>query len=131
MSRMMVAAVLAAGMLATPLPATAGAATCDSVDCVPGVALGVAAGAPCTPSISFVFGVDGDKNTLICSAQGQWVRTGPLVGEAFVGMPCALPGSNAQIPVSGNFLEIRVPGIPVQCVGPKGASWWVHYDAPA
>lgn len=131
MSRMIIAAVLAAGTLAAPLPATAQASTCRSADCVPGVAQGVVVGTPCTPSISFVFGLDGDKNTLICSTQGLWVPTGPLVGEAFVAMPCAVPGTTAQIPVSGNFLEIRVPGIPILCAGSRDAAKWVHFDVPA
>ena len=131
MNRIIIAAALAAGMLAVPLPVTAQASTCHSADCVPGVAQGVVAGTPCVPSISFVFGMDGDKNTLICSAQGVWVPTGPLVGEAAVAVPCAVPGTTAQIPISGNFLEIRVPGIPVLCAGSRDAARWVHFDVPA
>ena len=131
MRRVLVGAVLAAGVLTAAVPDTAGASTCDSVDCVPGVARGVVSGTPCTPSIAFVFGLDADKNTLICSAQGRWVPTGPLVGEAFVALPCAVPGTTAQIPVSGNFLEIRVPGIPVICTGSRDAAKWVHFDVPA
>jgi hypothetical protein len=130
--RIMVAATVACGLIATPLPfAPESAASCNAADCLPGVARNVVAGTPCTPSIAFVFGLTSDKSTLICSAQGVWVPTGPLIGEAAVTLPCATPGTNGQIPLSGSTLETQVPGIPVQCVGPPGASKWVHFDPPA
>lgn len=130
MSRITIAAVLAAGMLAAPLPATAQASTCHSVDCLPGLARNVVAGAPCTPSPTFVFGLDADKNTLICSAQALWVPTGPLVGEDVVAMPCAVPGTTAQMQVNGNTWVPPVYGLPLMCAGPQGASTWVHFNQP-
>jgi hypothetical protein len=132
MRRIIVAAVVACGLITAPLPfAPESSAACDAADCLPGVARNVVAGAPCTPSIAFVFGLTSDKSTLICSAHGAWVPTGPLIGEAQVALPCAVPGTNAQVRLSGNTLEPQVPGIPVQCVGPAGASKWVHFDLPA
>ena len=131
-SKNIVAATIACGLVAAPLPlAPESAAACNAADCLPGVARNVVAGAPCTPSIAVVFGLTADKSTLICSAVGVWVPTGPLVGEAAVALPCAIPGTNAQIRLSGSTFETQVPGIPVQCVGPVGASKWVHFDPPA
>lgn len=132
MRTFVVAAVVAGGLFAAPLPfAPAASAACDAADCLPGVARNVVPGATCTPSIAFVFGLTADKNTLICSAHGVWVHTGPLIGEAQVSLPCAVPGTNAQVRLSGNTLEPQLGGIPVQCVGPAGASKWVHFDPPA
>lgn len=132
MRTFVVAAAAAGALITAPLPfAPVSSAACDSADCLPGVARNVAAGTPCTPSIAFVFGLTADKSTVICSAQGVWVATGPLVGEAQVALPCAVPGTNAQVRLSGNDLQAHVPGIPVQCVGPVGASKWVHFDPPA
>jgi len=132
MRRIVVAAAIAGGLLAVPLPfAPESAAACDSADCLPGVARNVVAGAPCTPSTTFVFGLTADHSTLICSAHGVWMQTGPLIGEAAVSLPCAVPGTNGQIRLSGNTMQPQTPGIPVQCVGPVGASKWVHFDPPA
>ena len=132
MRRVIVTAAVTCGLLVTPLPfAPESAAACDSADCLPGVARNVVAGAPCAPSTTFVFGLTADKSTLICSAHGVWVATGPLIGEAAVSLPCAVPGTNGQIRLSGNTLQPQTPGIPVQCVGPVGASKWVHFDPPA
>ena len=132
MRRIIVAAAVACGLLAVPLTfAPQSAAACDSADCLPGVARNVVAGTPCTPSTTFVFGLTADKSTLICSAHAVWVPTGPLLGEAAVSLPCAVPGTNGQIRLSGNTMQPQTPGIPVQCVGPVGASTWVHFDPPA
>jgi hypothetical protein len=132
MRRIIVATVVGCGLVTAPLPfAPESSAACNSADCLPGVARNVVAGAPCTPSIAFVFGLAADNSTLICSAHGAWVPTGPLIGEAQVALPCAVPGTTAQVRLSGNTLQPQVPGIPVQCVGPAGASKWVHFDLPA
>lgn len=131
MRTFIVAAVVAGALVTAPLPfAPLSSAACDSADCLPGVARNVVAGTPCTPSIAFVFGLTADKSTVICSAQGVWVATGPLIGEAQVSLPCAVPGTNAQVRLSGNTLQPQLGGIPVQCVGPAGASKWVHFDPP-
>jgi hypothetical protein len=120
------------GLLAAALPlAGPASAACDSGGCLPNVARNVIAGAPCTPSINFNFGLDAAGNTVICSAAGTWVPTGPLIGEAAPALPCSTPGATAQTRLSGNTLEIQVPGIPLQCVGPPGAAKWVHFDVPA
>ena len=131
MRKTMITAVLAAGVLASPVPVAAATTTCNSVDCLANVAQNVVAGAPCTPSVSYVFGLDADKNTLICSAQARWVPAGPLVGEAVVAMNCAVPGSTAQMRTNGNSWQAAVPGIPLLCAGPHGASQWVDFNAPA
>ncbi len=131
MRTIMVAAAVT-GLLMTPLPlAGPASAACDSAGCLPNVARNVIAGAPCTPSINFVFGLDSASNTLICSTAGRWVPTGALQGEAAPALRCSIPGATAQTRLSGNTLQVQVPGIPLQCVGPPGASKWVHFDVPA
>ena len=100
---------------AIPLAGEASAA-CDAVDCVPNVARNVVEGAPCEPRPSFVFGVDPDLRTLICAAQGVWVRVGPLVGERELALPCDRVGDTAQEPLAGNDLQAqRTPGVPLKC----------------
>jgi hypothetical protein len=106
-------------------------AQCDSADCVPNVARNVAEGAPCQPGPSFVFGMDSNRDTLICSAQGVWVPTGPLVGLRAVSMPCYRPGDTAQQPLGGNDLQWpRIPGVPLWCAEVNGVLQWVHFDTP-
>jgi hypothetical protein len=103
-------------------------AACDAVDCVPNVARNVVAGAPCAPAPSFVFGLDANRGTLICAAQGMWVRVGPLVGEREVTQPCDRPGDTAQQPLAGNDLQLmRTPGVPLRCAGLNNALRWVNF----
>jgi hypothetical protein len=103
-------------------------AACDAVDCVPNVARNVVAGAPCTPAPSFVFGLDANRGTLICAAQGMWVRVGPLVGEREVTQPCDRPGDTAQQPLAGNDLQLmRTPGVPLRCAELNNALRWVNF----
>ncbi len=130
--RTIAAPLIACAVIATTLPLAgeSSATSCNSADCLPNVAQGVVGGTPCTPRISFVFGLDSGRNTLVCSANGVWVPTGPLIGEAQVSLPCATPGTTAQERLAANTLEQQVPGIPLQCVGPVGASTWVHFDLP-
>jgi hypothetical protein len=112
---------------AMPLAGEASAA-CDAVDCVPNVARNVVAGAPCAPSPSYVFGLDSDRNTLICASQGMWLRVGPLVGEREVTQPCDLAGATAQQPLAGNDLQLmRTPGVPLRCADTNGALRWVNF----
>jgi hypothetical protein len=123
------APVVAFGLLAATIPlAGVASAVCDSADCVPNVARNVAAGAPCAPSPSFVFGLDSDRNTLICAAQGMWVGVGPLVGEREVAQPCDRPGDTAQQPLAGNDLQLmRTPGVPLRCAELNNAPRWVNF----
>ncbi|WP_328356566.1 hypothetical protein OG976_00800 [Mycobacterium sp. NBC_00419] len=131
MRKFMVAAAIT-GFLTAPLSlAGPASAACDSASCLPNVARNVTAGAPCTPSINFVFGLDPAGNTLICSTAGKFVPTGPLQGEAAPAIRCSIPGATAQTRLSGNTLQVQVPGIPLQCVGQPGATKWVHFDVPA
>lgn len=132
MRRVIVAPIIACGLLtaALPLAGTASATSCHAADCVPNVARNVVGGTPCTPGLSFVFGLDSANNTLICAASGVWTATGPLVGEAAVALPCAAPGSTAQERLAGNTLEPQVAGIPLVCAGPDGVSRWAHFDLP-
>ncbi|GAY16950.1 hypothetical protein MSZK_36760 [Mycobacterium sp. shizuoka-1] len=94
------------------------------------MARNVVSGTPCTPSPSFVFGMDAQNATLICAASGVWMPTGPLVGEAQVALPCSTPGTTAQQRWAGNEWQTKVPGVPLQCTGPAGISTWTHF-APA
>lgn len=132
MRQVILAPLIACGLLGAALPfaGTSSATSCNAAGCVPNVARNVVAGTPCTPSLSFVFGLDSANGTLICSAGGVWTATGPLVGEAAVALPCATPGSTAQERLAGNTLEPQVPGIPLLCAGPPGASRWAHFDLP-
>jgi hypothetical protein len=84
MRTIVIAPVIACALLsaAIPLAAPSSATSCHSASCVPNVAKNVVGGTPCTPSPSFVFGLDAQNGTLICAASGVWMPTGPLVGEA-------------------------------------------------
>jgi hypothetical protein len=129
MRRIVVTSAVVFGLISAAIPlAGEASAACDSVDCVPNVARGVVAGAPCTPSPSYVFGLDADRNTLICASQGMWVRVGPLVGEREVALPCDLAGATAQQPLAGNDLQLmRTPGVPLRCAEVNGALRWVNF----
>ncbi|AGB24689.1 hypothetical protein Mycsm_04451 [Mycobacterium sp. JS623] len=120
---------IACGLIAAALSlAGESAAACDSADCVPNVARNVVAGAPCAPRPSFVFGLDGDDGTLICTPQGTWVAVGRLVGEREVTMPCFTPGDTAQQPLAGNDLQLmRTPGVPLKCAQINSALRWVNF----
>jgi hypothetical protein len=128
MRRTLAASVAACGLLTTAVPLAAEAsAACDSVDCVPNVARGVTAGAPCTPSPSYVFGVNAE-GTLICASQGMWLRVGPLVGTREVSQPCDRAGDTAQQPLAGNDLQLmRTPGVPLRCAFVNNALRWVNF----
>ncbi len=130
MRRIAIAATVTGLLTAAITSAPAASASCDSASCLPNVARNVAAGTPCTPSMNFVFGLDAAGNTVICSAAGSWRPTGPLIGEAAPGLRCATLGSTAQTRLSGNTLQVQVPGIPLQCVGQPGSATWVHFDVP-
>lgn len=122
-------AAIACGLLAASISlAGESSAVCDQADCVPNVARNVVAGAPCTPSPSFVFGLDAGHGTLICTPQATWVPVGPLVGERDVTMPCDAPGSTAQQPLAGNDLQLmRTRGVPLKCAQINSALRWVNF----
>jgi hypothetical protein len=121
--------VVACGLITAAMPlAGEASAACDALDCVPNVARNVVAGAPCAPRPSFVFGVDANRNTLICASQGMWLRVGPLVGEREVALPCDQAGATAQQPLAGNDLQLlRTPGVPLRCADVNGALRWVNF----
>jgi hypothetical protein len=123
------ASALAFGLITAAIPlAGEASAACDAVDCVPNVARNVAAGAPCTPSPSYVFGLDAGGGTLICASQGMWLRVGPLVGTREVTQPCDVAGTTAQQPLAGNDLQLmRTPGVPLRCADTNGALRWVNF----
>jgi hypothetical protein len=122
------APIIACGLITATMPlAGEASADCDAAECVPNVARGVVEGAPCAPSPSFVFGFDSDLRTLICAADGMWVRVGPLVGEREVALPCERPGDTAQEPLAGNDLQPRTTGIPLKCGYVNGGLRWVHF----
>jgi hypothetical protein len=133
MRKIVVGSLVACGLLgsAIPLAAPSSASSCHSASCVPNVAQNVVSGTPCTPSPSYVFGMDANNGTLICSASGTWVPTGPLVGEAQVALPCATPGTTAQERMAGNEWQVKTPGVPLQCVGPADIAKWAHFFVPA
>jgi hypothetical protein len=128
MRNILAALAIALGILTLPtvFPAEA-AAACNSADCVPNVARNVIEGAPCEPGPSFVFGLDSDRQTLICNAAGMWARVGPLVGEREVALPCDRSGDTAQEPLAGNDLQPRTLGVPLKCAPINGALKWVHF----
>ncbi|MGY4709355.1 hypothetical protein ACXDF8_07330 [Mycolicibacterium sp. CBM1] len=132
MRQFIAAPLVACGLLTAALPfaGPSAADSCNAAACVPNVARNVVDGAPCTPSLSFVFGMDSGNRTLICSAAGVWQATGPLVGEGKVALPCATPGTTAQERLAGNTLEPQVPGIPLICTGPADIARWTHFDLP-
>jgi hypothetical protein len=123
------ASAVTCGLFAAAIPlAGEASAACDSIDCVPNVARNVVAGAPCAPSPSYVFGIDADRNTLICASQGMWIRVGPLVGTREVSQPCDQAGATAQQPLAGNDLQLlRTPGVPLRCANVNGALRWVNF----
>ncbi|KAA0108425.1 hypothetical protein [Mycolicibacterium sp. P1-5] len=127
--RTIAVAIFASGLLSATLPlaAPASATSCHSPTCVPNVAQNVVGGTPCTPSPSFVFGLDAGKNTLICAASGVWMSTGPLVGEAANALPCTTPGTTAQERVAGDEWEPKVYGVPLICTGPANLAHWTHF----
>ena len=128
MRNIIATSAISCGVITAAIPlAGQASAACDALDCVPNVARNVIEGAPCTPGPSYVFGVDSDLNTLICAAQGVWVRVGPLVGERAVAMPCDRPGDTAQQPLAGNDLQPRTPGRPLRCAKINNALRWVHF----
>ncbi len=129
MRRIIAAPVIACGLIMATMPlAGAGSAACDSADCGPNVARNVVEGAPCEPRPSFVFGLDAGRGTLICAAQGVWVRVGPLVGTRELALPCERVGDTAQEPLGGNDLQPqRIPGVPLRCAEMHGAPRWVHF----
>jgi len=128
MRKFVAASAVVSGLVAAAV-SLAGTATaaCDSVDCVPNVARGVTAGTPCTPSPSYVFGVNAG-GTLICASQGMWVPVGPLVGTREVSQPCDHAGTTAQQPLAGNDLQLmRTPGVPLRCAFVNNALRWVNF----
>jgi hypothetical protein len=129
MRRIVAVSAVATGLITAAIPlAGQASAACDSVDCVPNVARNVVASAPCTPSPSYVFGLDADRNTLICASQGMWVRVGPLVGTREVSQPCDQAGTTAQQPLAGNDLQLmRTPGVPLRCAFVNNALRWVNF----
>ena len=129
MRKTIAVSVVACGLITAAMPlAGEASAACDALDCVPNVARNVVAGAPCAPRPSFVFGVDANRNTLICVSQGMWLRVGPLVGEREVALPCDQAGATAQQPLAGNDLQLlRTPGIPLRCADVNGALRWVNF----
>ncbi len=129
MRTIVIAPVIACGLLsvAIPLAAPASATSCHSASCVPNVAKNVAGGMPCTPSPSFVFGMDARNGTLICAASGVWMPTGPLVGEAQNALSCSTPGTTAQERMAGDEWQVNVPGVPLICTGPADIARWAHF----
>jgi hypothetical protein len=126
--KIIAAPVVACGLLSASIPfAGEASAYCDSADCVPNVARNVAEGAPCAPGPSYVFGLDSGRNTLICAAQGMWVRVGPLIGTRELALPCERPGDSAQQPITTNDLQARTPGVPLKCAEINNATRWVHF----
>ncbi|BBY60821.1 hypothetical protein [Mycolicibacterium sarraceniae] len=129
MRTIVIAAVIAGGLFTTTisLAAPSSATSCHSTSCVPNVARNVVSGTPCTPSPSFVFGMDANNGTLICAASGVWMPTGPLVGEAQNALSCSTPGTTAQERMAGDEWQVNVPGVPLLCTGPADIARWTHF----
>ncbi|BBY67035.1 hypothetical protein [Mycolicibacterium helvum] len=129
MRTIVVVPIIACGLLGATisLAPPSSATSCHSASCVPNVAKNVVGGTPCTPSPSFVFGLDANNGTLICAASGVWMPTGPLVGEAQNSLRCSTPGATAQERMAGDEWEVNVPGVPLICSGPADIARWVHF----
>ena len=117
--KLMTVLALASGFIAAPLiaagPVSALPATCDGVDCVPGVVRNAAEGQPCIAATRYPFGIDSSGGTLICAQVGRWVSTSPLVGVRTATAPCDGVDGTAQTP----------DGSPLSC---NGTAWVLDFE---
>jgi hypothetical protein len=119
LGRTISASVLTCGVIAALIfPVGKASAFCDSADCVPNVARNVVPGAPCDPQPFFVFGLDSDSKTFVCSTARVWAPAGPLVGLREIALSCDAPNDSAQ---EGN-------GTPLKCAQVNRALRWIHRD---
>lgn len=84
---------------------------CNSADCVPNITQNAVLGGPCTIGTRYVFGLDANGNTLICTSysagytqatgiewKGHWSSAPPLIGVRDQGSSCSGTGVAAQSP---------------------------------
>lgn len=88
--------------------------SCDGLDCAPYVARDVVAGEACVERTRYIFGFDSSGGTLICTGEGKWVQSVPLVGVRFSGASCDGIKGTAQSP----------DGAPLTC---DGQAWRVDF----
>lgn len=99
MKRLFVA-VAAAALLPTAslvIPVSARADQCDGPDCVPYLQYNVTAGAPCSSNGRYMFGLDANRQTMICH-HGKWGMAAPLRGVHSAGETCPGVDATAQSP---------------------------------
>jgi hypothetical protein len=118
--KLMTVLALASGFVAAPLigagSASALPATCDDVDCVPGVVRNATQGQPCISATRYPFGIDPTSGaTLICAQVGRWVATSPLFGVRTPTAPCYGVDGTAQAP----------DGLPLSC---NGTAWVMDFN---
>ncbi len=90
--KLMAVLALACGFTAAPMMAAGTASalpgTCDGAECVPYVDRNVDPAAPCVFGARFPFGLDAAGNTLLCTAENEWVTSAPLVGVRTLRAAC-------------------------------------------
>jgi hypothetical protein len=119
--------VVACGLIAAAFaPAgNASGSPCDGPNCVPNVTQNAVQGGPCSPGTHYIFGLDANGNTLICTSysagytqptgiqwKGAWSSAPPLIGVRDPGSPC-----------SGNNTAQSPDGKPMIC---EGGAWTPH-----
>lgn len=84
--KLMAVLALACGFTAAPMVAVGTASalpgTCDGTECVPYVDRNVDPATPCVFGSRYPFGLDATGNTLLCTAENEWVAAAPLVRGA-------------------------------------------------
>jgi len=120
----LVAAVMVAAALMSPQVASAQPDSCDAPACVPGIAPGVALGAPCADTAHYVFGTTYWGRLVFCGSprryEPRYFRSPSMWGVKEEGTSCTgYENGVAQAP-DGLFLS---------CVSADGASRWVRGDA--
>lgn len=119
LDRTLAASVLVCALgTALTFPIGKASAFCDAADCVPNVARNVVPGASCDAQHLYVYGLDSNSKTLICTTAGVWTPAGPLVGLREIALPCDALNDSAQ---EGN-------GAPLKCAQVNRTLRWIHRD---
>lgn len=111
--KLLAVVALAGGLIAAPMTGAGYASGspwspwCDGQDCVPYVARNVVQGDPCVKRAHYVFGFDSSGSTLICTGDGEWVQSVPLIGVRTLRAPCYGSEGAAQ----------TADGVPMSCDG--------------
>jgi hypothetical protein len=114
---------MAAGLLVSAPPATAGPTVCDVPACTPGIRPGVVLGSPCDNPTFYAFGVTEWGRLVFCGSprryDPRWFRSPVMRGIKDENSSCtADEGYVAQAP-DGRFLT---------CVAAAGQALWLRGD---